>query len=300
MKRLTAVLLLLVLISITGCGVIPLSSQKTSSPAPQPGKYQITTSFYPLYIMLLNITADIEGVTVTNLTRNETGCLHDYQLSPGDMQKLQGADVLVVNGANMETFMDKVMAQYPQIPVVEATKGLELIMHDGEPNPHLWVSIAGAVKQVDSIGRQLAVLDPEHGQAYLNNSQIYIGKLQQLGLDMHQVLDTAPRRQIATFHEAFVYFASEFDLEVIAVVEREPGSEPSAGELAEIIEVMKKSKVAAIFTEPQYPPTAAETIAAESRVPVYALDPAVSGTEDKDAYLRIMRQNLEVLKEALY
>lgn len=301
MKKLTAALLLLVLIiSVTGCGVIPLSSQKTSSQAPQPGKYQIITSFYPLYIMLLNITADIEGVTVTNLTRNETGCLHDYQLSPGDMQKLQGADVLVVNGANMESFMDKVMAQYPQIPVVEATKGLELIMHDGEPNPHLWVSIAGAIKQVDSIGRQLAVLDPVHGQAYLDNSQVYMSKLKQLGLDMHQVLDTAPSRQIATFHEAFVYFASEFDLEVVAVVEREPGSEPSAGELAEIIEVMKESEVAAVFTEPQYPTTVAETIASESGVPVYALDPAVSGPEDRDAYLRIMRHNLEVLKEALY
>ena len=84
--------------------------------------------------MLLNITADIDGVTVSNLTRNETGCLHDYQLSPGDMQKLQGADLLVINGAGMEAFMDKIIAQYPHIPVVEATQGLDLIVHEGEIN----------------------------------------------------------------------------------------------------------------------------------------------------------------------
>lgn len=300
LNKLITALLLGLLLSLTGCGLIPWSTQKTSSPAPEPGEYHIVTSFYPLYIMLLNICADIDGVTVTNLTRNETGCLHDYQLSPGDIQKLQGADVLVINGADMESFMDKVMAQYPHTPVVEATKGLELIIHDGEPNPHLWVSIDGAVKEVDSIARQLAVLDPVHGQAYTKNSQIYIGKLQQLGLDMHQALDPAPRRNIATFHEAFAYFASEFQLEVVAVVEREPGSEPSAGELAEIIEMVKNRQAAAVFTEPQYPATVAETIALESGAAVYALDPAVSGPEDTDAYLRIMRHNLQVLKEALY
>jgi len=250
--------------------------------------------------MLLNITADIDGVTVSNLTRNETGCLHDYQLSPGDMQKLQRADILVINGAGMEAFMDKIIEQYPHIPVVEASKGLDLIVHEEHTNPHLWVSLDGAKKEVDNIVQQLATLDPEHSDAYARNGQAYIEKISQLQSEMHQAIDPAPHRHIATFHEAFAYFASEFDLQVAAVVEREPGSEPSARELVDIINEIKNKKVAAVFTEPQYPTAVAETIAHESGAAVYALDPAVSGPEDKDAYLRIMRQNLEVLREALY
>ncbi len=301
MKKLVIGLLILgLLLSLAGCGVIPLASEKTSGQPPQKAGVHIVTSFYPLYIMLLNITADVEGVTVSNLTRKETGCLHDYQLSPGDMQKLQGADILVINGAGMESFMDKVMRQYPQIPIVEASQGLEFIMHDGHPNPHLWVSLNGAKKEVDNISRQLASLDPSNQEAYARNSSTYIEKINQLQSEMHRVIDPAPQRQIATFHEAFAYFASEFDLQVAAVVEREPGSEPSAGELADIIEEIKNKKVAAVFTEPQYPTTVAEAIARESGVAVYALDPAVSGPDDKNAYLDIMQQNLEVLREALY
>ncbi len=317
-RKITVSLLLLGFMLLTGCGLVPLSAHKTSSQGPASDDFHIVTSFYPLYIMLLNISADIDGVTVTNLTRNETGCLHDYQLTPGDLQKLQEADVLVINGAGMESFMDKIMAQFPDIAVVDATRGLELIEHHEEfdhhdevkhheednhheeANPHLWVSVAGAAQQVDNISRQLAVLDPEHGEAYLGNSQVYIDKLRQLGAEMHEALDTAPRRHIVTFHEAFDYFANEFNLDVVAVVEREPGSEPSAGELAQIIEDIKQQQAVAVFTEPQYPPQAAETIARESGVAVYALDPGVSGPEDADAYLRLMRQNMEVLKRALY
>ncbi len=301
MKKIIANLMIIgLLLTLSGCGAIPLTAEKTTSQSPATGDYHIVTSFYPLYIMLLNLSQNIEGVTVTNLTRNETGCLHDYQLTPGDMQKLQGANVLVINGAGMESFMDKITAQYPDIPVVDATLGLQLIEHDGEANPHLWVSISGAIQQVDNISRQLAALDPAHAEGYLKNSQTYIGQLQQLETEMHQALDSAPNRNIVTFHEAFAYFASEFNLEVVAVVEREPGSEPSAGELAQLIEDIKAKQAAAVFTEPQYPPDVAETISRESGVAVYALDPAVSGPEDAGAYLRIMLQNLQVLREALY
>ncbi|MGI6468252.1 MAG: metal ABC transporter substrate-binding protein [Syntrophomonadaceae bacterium] len=298
-KSVIALIILSLLLTLCGCGVLPSASEKTSGQPTEDGVH-IVTSFYPIYIMLLNITADIDGVTVSNLTRNETGCLHDYQLSPGDMQKLQGADLLVINGAGMEAFMDKIIAQYPHIPVVEATQGLDLIVHEGEINPHLWVSPEGAKQEVENIVRQLTALDPQHSDAYARNGLAYVEKISQLQAEMHQLLDNAPKRNIATFHDAFAYFAREFDLQVVAVVEREPGSEPSAGELAQIITQIKNKKVAAVFAEPQYPEAVAQTIARESGVAVYALEPAVSGPEDKDAYLRIMRQNLEVLREALY
>ena len=86
---------------------------------------------------------------------------------------------------------------------------------------------------------------------------------------MHQALDRLSNRNIVTFHEAFPYFAQEFNLNVLAVIEQEPGSEPSPGELAHIIGVIKDSQVKALFVEPQYPSAAAHTIARETDSIIY-------------------------------
>ena len=80
---------------------------------------------------------------------------------------------------------------------------------------------------------------------------------------------------------------------------REPDSQPNAKELAETIRMIKESGVKAVFAEPQYPQSAADIVAAESGAKVYVLDPAVTGEDNRDAYLDAMEQNLEVLKEAL-
>ena len=112
-------------------------------------------------------------------------------------------------------------------------------------------------------------------------------------------LDNVKNRDIVTFHEAFPYFAKEFNLNIVGVIEREPGSEPSAKELQETIEQVKKLKVKALFAEPQYPAKAAETIAKETGSKVYTLDPVVTGPMDADAYINIMDSNLKILEEAL-
>lgn len=116
---------------------------------------------------------------------------------------------------------------------------------------------------------------------------------------MHTALDPLPQRDIITMHEAFPYFAAEFDLHIAAVVQREPDSQPSAKEIADTIALIRASEVAAVFVEPQYDRTAADTIAAESGIPIYTLDPIVTGPETADAYLNGMRENLAVLKTAM-
>ena len=115
---------------------------------------------------------------------------------------------------------------------------------------------------------------------------------------MHSELAPYKGRSIITFHEAFPYFAQEFGFNIVAVVEREPGSEPSAKELADTIELVKKNGISTLFSEPQYPDSAAETIAKETGAKVYVLDPAVTGSDDYDAYLNIMENNLATLKLA--
>ena len=171
--------------------------------------------------------------------------------------------------------------------------------HHHEENAHIWVSIEMYKNQVKNIAKDLCRLDPENKEIYQKNESEYLKKLKSLQEEMKMVLKNIKQKDIVTFHEAFSFFAEEFDLHVVAVIEREPGTNPSAGELAKIIDTIKKTNATAIFVEPQYEASTAEVIARETKKPVYTLDPVVSGTLEKDAYEKIMRKNMEVLKEAM-
>ncbi len=316
------IILLLAALLLTGC-----SGRTTAKTASSQQKITIVTSFYPIFIHTINITRDIPGVEVINMTQPQTGCLHDYQLTPDNIKLLESAEFFVINGAGMESFMDKVVEQLPGLKVVEASRDVEMISegshaHEGDshedknstgdssnaskeagtPNPHVWVSISGAVSQVENIASGLSEYDPKHSAEYERNAKDYIIKLEAQKEKMHEAMKSITNRNIVTFHEAFPYFAKEFDLNVIAVIEREPGSEPGAGELAKTVGKIRESGVKALFAEPQYSPKAADTIARETGARVYYLDPVVTGTtgdKDYDAYLKAMDSNLKVLLEAL-
>jgi len=261
---------------------------------------KIVASFYPMYIMAKNVAKDVPGVSVQNLTPPLTGCLHDYTVTTNDMKKLANAQVFVANGAGMESFLNKIIVQHPNIKIIQLSEGIPLIKGEGEEgdNPHVWVSISDAMIQVNNLGKAMGKIDPIHKKLYEKNTANYIAKLEALQKKMHAELASYKGRAIITFHEAFPYFAEEFGLKIAAVVEREPGSEPSAKELAETIELVKKSGIVALFSEPQYPSSAAQVIARETGAKVYVLDPAVTGPDVDTAYIDIMKKNLDVLKEA--
>ncbi len=293
--RLTAAILSALLL-LTAC------SQYSRTIKPDESEFMIVTSFYPMYIFTRNVAGSIPNVTVRNMTSPQTGCLHDYQLRPSDMKALENADAFVINGAGMESFLGNVLEQYPDLPLIEASKGIATILgDDGEPNPHVWVGITGAIEEVRQIAEQLAAADPSHAGAYRDNAAAYIAKLSSLSKTMHEALDTLPNKRIVTFHEAFPYFAKEFGLEIVAVIEREPGSEPGAGELADTIGIIRDLNVRALFAEPQYAPRAAATISEETGARVYSLDPFVTGNDDDpaDSYETVMLGNLDVLRQAL-
>jgi len=260
---------------------------------------RITASFYPMYIATINVAKGIPGVEVRDLTRPMTGCLHDYSVTTDDMKQLARTDIFVVNGAGMESFLDKVIKQLPNVRIVNASDGIELIKDKEGDNAHVWVSVSLHISQVRNIAAQLAKADPQHAKQYDRNAAVYVAKLEKLRSEMHEGLKVLKTRDIITFHEAFPYFAKEFGLRIAAVIEREPGSEPNAKELAETITIVKKSKVKALFAEPQYPAKAAQTIARETGARLYVLDPAVTGPMQDDAYIRIMTKNLGELRKAL-
>lgn len=304
-KFIKLILLSIVMVSLlTGC-----SSSKETVNIDTNEKLKIVTSFYPMYILTSNITKDIDNVEVINLTKPYTGCLHDYSITTNEMKILENSDIFVINGAGMESFMDKIIKQMPKLNIIEASEGIELLEagcdgnhekgHEHEVNPHVWLSISKAIEQVENIENMLSNYDKPNKDKYKKNAKEYIAKLENLKENMHNSLDNIDDKNIITFHESFPYFAEEFDLNIVGVIEREPGSQPNAKELQETIKLIKSLDVKAIFTEPQYPAKVAETISKETGVKIYTLDPIVTGEMELDSYINIMGKNLKTLKEAL-
>lgn len=261
------------------------------------GGKKIMASFYPLYVMLLNITSGSDA-ELSLLASPDTGCLHDYQLTTGDMKNLEAADILVLNGAGMEDFVEKALEVKDESQIVTACEGYQLF----EDNAHVWLSPKGAAYEVEKISEGLSRLDEKNAALYEENARYYIEKILSLNEEMHSVLDEFAGKKIITFHEAFPYFAKEFNLEIVGVIEREAGTEPNAKELKELIEIVNEEKNKSgniyLFAEEQYSSSASEIISEETGLKVYQLDPCVSGRLYADAYLDSMKKNLLVLQEA--
>lgn len=272
----------------------------------------VVTSFYPIYLFTLNLTDGLEDVEVRNLAAPGTGCLHDYQLQTGDMKMLNRADVFLVNGAGMESYLSNVFAAFPKLPVVDASEGVELLAADlsgvavGESealyNAHIWLDAGNAVKMVNNLAAGLMAALPAHAERIAANRAQYVARLNALDAELREGLADVEQRDIVTFHEAFPYFAQAYGLEVAAVVNREPGDALSPAALAELVRVVRDLGVPPLFVEPQYEDLAAQTLARETGAAVYTLDPVVTGPDEDiplSYYEDQMRENLRVLQTAL-
>ena len=274
----------------------------------------VVTSFYPIRLFALNLLSGIEGVEVVSLAQPGTGCLHDYQLQTSDMKALATADVFLINGAGMESYLSGVFEAFPNLPVVDASTGVALLEdcsdhdgHDGHDhahtyNAHIWLDAQNAIRMADNLAEGLIAALPEHEQAITANRDAYILRLTALDDELRAALADVPHKDVITFHEAFPYFARAYGLNVAAVINRDPEDALSPRALAELCKTVAALGAPPLFVEPQYEDMAARTIARETHAPLYTLDPIVTGPETDiplTFYEDTMRQNLAVLLEAL-
>lgn len=296
MRKIYLIITILILSSfvLNGCNNINSDNVKKE-------KKLIITSFYPIYIFTKNLTHDIDQIEVKNLTSPTTGCLHDYQMKPSDLIALETADIFIVNGVGMESFLSNVIQAYPKLPVVEAANGIKLIYENGVGNSHVWVSVKNAKLEVKNISKALQAKYPNYKEKIIKNEKEYVKRMEAIEKEIESVKPDFLGKEIITFHEAFPYFAEDFGLKITAVIEREPGSEPTPRELTSLITLIKKLKIKALFAEPQYSIKVAETIARATGGSVYFLDPFVTGSTDDplDSYEKTMGNNIRVLKSAL-
>jgi ABC-type Zn uptake system ZnuABC Zn-binding protein ZnuA len=276
-----------------------------------------------MYLFTRNVTAGRDDVQVDTMLPAAMGCPHDYALTPQDMQKIAAADVFVANGLGMEVFLGQPLKRAnDKLIVIDTSAGIDDLIrleeengrdeaghreaheahhHHAGPNPHLFASPRMAARIVRNIAAELSRIDPAGAEIYKRNADAYAQRLEQLENEISAALKDVTSRKIVTEHAVFDYLARDCGLEIVAVVEEEPGREPSAAEMLELVKTIKVSGAATVFTEPQYPAKIGRTIAQEAGIPVAVLDPVASGPEDAplDYYEKTMRANMETLVKTL-
>ncbi len=254
----------------------------------------IVTSFYPVYIAAENIAGHVEGVNLENLSEPQTGCLHDYQLTPEDMKLLSKADVFIINGGGIENFLSKVAGEYPDLVIVDASQGVDLL----EENSHVWMSIANYKKQVENITRALGEIDQKNREHYKEHGEEYLAVLTILEKQQEEIKNKIQGEKIILFHEAYDYVAYDYGLEVVYTMDLDEERQVSAGEVADVLAAVKENNISVIFAEELYGSEMAETVEKESDVKVYYLDTLVRGDYDANSYLDGMYENIQTVKLA--
>jgi zinc transport system substrate-binding protein len=273
----------------------------------------VLTSFAPIHSLALNVAGDAADVSV--LVPPGAGP-HDYAFSPSDVAKIARADILVVNGAGLESWLKKGLLAVGRkdLRIVDTSRGIELITGlevrklagarsdpDAEgPNPHVWLSPRNAIVQVKNIRDGLAAADPEHAEIFIKNADAYIHRLIALDNEIRAATDSLPNKSLITFHDTFPYFARDYGFTVAATFEDFPGKEPSPRAIKQLRETIESAHVVALFSEPQYSPRAMQLFAQEFKIPVVQLDPMETGDGGKDFYENVMRKNLEALAAAFH
>jgi zinc transport system substrate-binding protein len=275
----------------------------------------ILTSFAPVRCFAFNVAGDVADVSV--LVPPNAGP-HDYSFSPADIQKIAKADVLVINGAGLENWLQRGIksAGRKDLLMVDTSVGIHLItgldvrplpgVHSepdpdaGGTNPHIWLSPINAIKQVENIRDALVSRDPANAETYRANAVTYIRKLQSLDNEIRAATHSFPNRNLITFHDTFPYFARDYGFNVVATFEEFPGKEPSPKAIEQLRKTIADGNVCALFSEPQYSAKAMQIIGKEFKVPVVQLDPMETGDGSKDFYERVTRKNMDALVEAFH
>lgn len=321
------VLIMLLAIAVAG-GIFTTAYVRREGQGETDGTLNVVTSFYPIYIATENVIGNNSNVTLQNLSEPQTGCMHDYQLTPQDMILLSDADVFIVNGGGIEGFLTEVAEEYPDLTIIYATDGLELLgegghseeedhehekMHGedehtheeeeghthehGEENAHAWMNTELYAGMVQNIAEGLAQADHEHQESYDENATQYCEKIQTLTDQIEELKKELFGRNVIIFHEAYEYVAQQYGMNVTYCLDLDEERQVSAGEVAEVMEQIQNDQVSVILAEELYGKGMGDTVEKEGECKVYYLDALTRGTYEMDSYLNVMQKNIDLMRE---
>lgn len=325
-KKLMILLSAMIIIILAVAIILKVINPNEENASVKEDKYKVLTTFYPVYMIGLNLGENIKELEIVSLTDVNTGCLHDYQLTTQDMRSIAEADVIVMNGGGMEPFLEDILKDYPKVTLIDASQGITMLPnegwelhdeedghdHDEEFNAHVWLDPQLYIKQIKNVQEGLSNFiksqQEDHSailQTLEENSDTYINKVENLDHRINSFQNSIGNEegqkegQAVIFHNAFEYLANRIGLEVAFTVPLEADTALSASQIRDIIDEVNAGNIQYLFTEAQYEDTIAQRIADETEAKVYIINSAVTGDGSKDSYLNAMNYNLQILEEAL-
>ena len=248
-----------------------------------------------------------ERVAVTSLVPPGAD-VHTYQATPDDLRAASNAQLFVMNGLGLDDWLEETLlsasSEAPVLKLAEGIEGVELVPGEqaGEENPHLWMDVSYAELYVARIADALTAADPVHAAEIEAAAAAYRSKLHDLDGWVRDQVETIPSgdRKFVMFHDALPYFARAYGLTIVGVAVEAPGQDPSAGEIAALIDAIRASGAKAIFSEAQFPTALVDQIARETGATVVAdLYDDSLGDPPVTSYEAVIRWDVEQLVEAL-
>jgi zinc/manganese transport system substrate-binding protein len=235
---------------------------------------------------------------------------HEFQLSPSDLQAVNGAQLVLTSGKNLEHYFNNLRdaTKGDLLPVGDRLPGLKMQAEDKEANsslvedPHWWNAVPNMQKATQIVRDELVKLDPSHAAEYRANGQAYLNQLQSLNEWVKRKVAELPRdrRKLVTSHDAFQYFAREYGFQIYSIEGLSTEDEPSLRHVSELIDQIRKQQVKAIFLENALNPKVSVEITRESGAKIggtlYA-DGLVAG--DGATYEGMMKHNAATIVDAL-
>ncbi|WP_282851764.1 metal ABC transporter substrate-binding protein [Gulosibacter sediminis] len=277
----------IVAIGVTGCA--------TAASGPADGLNVVTTTTQ-LHDFALNLTKGTDA-EVTSLLQPGSS-VHSFEPTAADLEVIRTADVVVINGMDLEPWIDDTLASAGfDGTVIDASEGITPMGTDDDDdhaaeedsdheehddaagNPHIWTSPANAEIMVQNVADGLETASADNAATITSNAEAYEAKLADLDEWISTSIDQVPAddRLLATNHDALTYYNDAYDITFIGSVmpSWEDNAEPSVAEVNDLVKKIKESGVPAVFTESQLKPTTAEAIAEQAGVKVYSGDDAL-------------------------
>jgi manganese/iron transport system substrate-binding protein len=278
-------------------GILLLAACGTTPPK-STGRLRVVTTIGVLADWARQVGGNRVEVT-SLLTGNESP--HTYEAKPQDAALLARADILFRVGLGLEDWLDPVIENSgnKKLVVVDAAAGVTDVIqgdeHDRAGNPHIWLDPELAKAGIDNLVRELVKLDPKGESLYRGRKSVYFTRLDSLSAAIAAGFAGLSDKRLITYHDAWPYFARRFGLDIVATVEPIPGQEPSAKQLARMVDLIRSEHIRVVTTEPQLPSALPDMLAKETGVKVVCLNPL----ESEGGYVATLGASAKALVDAL-
>jgi len=293
-----AIIAIAIVIPLASFAVWNLDKSVSYASTNENQKIVAITSFYPIFEFTKKVGGDRTEVSQLIPFGIEP---HDWEPTVKNLQNMQQADLIVINGIGFENWVNDFALTNPDVIIVDTSKGItvneNILNHSTDP--HIWLNPVMAKKQVQNIADALMEIDLANKEYYNTNANSYISQLEQLDEKIKNELSQCTKRDFISFHSAFTYFADQYGLVQHSILEsNEPHDEPTSKNLENMINLARNLDIDIIFTEEAVDTRTSQVIADEIGGTVLVLYPLEIGDKNTD-YIAKMEQNLLHLKEGL-